>query len=412
MRFFDSVGNTISRLFNSGNNRFISQPNFTRQHVNLDMSEQWVSIDGNEMELYLTTAELRIVIDRLGLMFSNGIWFERDKNGEIVENSESVKLLNNPNIFQSNKEFLFQAFVQRCLYANIFEYGLKAFNSQQVPSAIWNLPPSRIQVNRTGKIWQQTKIEDIISSYKFRMDGHSYETFKTQDIIQYSIPNSDDPILGQSPLIALKMDISNLRAAKGYSNVILVKKGAIGMWSSDKKDAQGNVPLTPKEEQEISKQLTDTYGIFDNQAAVKVSSSPLKWSSATYPTKDLLLFDTINAGKKAIIDIFGANDNMFSRGSDGKGDTFTNVAEGDKLCYQNTIIPFAQDYANGKAKRWGILDKGHTLELSYDHLPTLSNNEVEINNAKKLKAEAYRILVNGEGATMTDQQAREFLDLE
>jgi len=311
---------------------------------------------------------------------------------------------------------LFQAFIQRCLYANIFEYGLKSKfglpGMNNIPTALWNLPPSRIQINRTGKIWQQTSIDEIISSYKFRMDGANDEIFETKDIIQYSIPNSDDPILGRTPLEALKMDISNLRAAKGYSNVILVKKGAIGAWSSDKKDANGNVPLTPREELEISKQLTDSYGIFDHQGAVKVSSSPLKWNPASYPTKDLLLFETINAGKKAIIDIYGANDNMFSRGSDGKGDTFTNVAEGDKLCYQNTIIPFANDYANGKAKRWGLLDKGHTLELSYAHLPTLSNNEVEDNNAMKLKAEAYRVLVNGEGQSMTDQQAREFLGLD
>ena len=412
MKLISEDGSFWSRLFRRGNNRYISQPDFPQRLLSFDKKEEWVSVEGNEMELYNTTAELRIVIDRLGLMFSNGVWIERDKNGQVVEFSDAVNRLNNPNIFQSNKEFLFQAWIQRCLYANIFEYGLKGTSFQDIPSAIWNLSPSRIIVNRTGKIWQQTNIEDIISSYTFRMDGQVDETFKTKDIIQYSIPNSDDPILGQSPLIALKMDISNLRAAKGYSNVILVKKGAIGMWSSDKSDANGNIALTPKEELQISKQIEDSYGIFDNQGAVKVSSVPLKWNPASYPTKELMLFETINSGKKAIIDILGANDNMFSRGSDGKGDTFTNVAQGDKLCYQNTIIPFAQDYANGKAKRWGLLDKGHTLELSYAHLPTLSNNEVEDNNAMKLKAEAYRVLVNGEGQSMTDQQAREFLGLD
>jgi hypothetical protein len=111
----------------------------------------------------------------------------------------------------------------------------------------------------------------------------------------------------------------------------------------------------------------------------------------------------------------GANDNMFSRGSDGKGDTFTNVAEGDKLCYQNTIIPFANDYANGKAKRWGLLDKGHTLELNYDHVPSLSGNEVEEFTAKKLKAEGYSILVSSQGESgglMDDTAAREFLDID
>ena len=421
MNFFSSNGrllsdgSLLSRLFNRGNNRYISQPNFNQRYLNFDKNEEWVSVEGHEMELYNTTAELRIVIDRLGLMFSNGIWKERDKNGELVENSEAVKLLNNPNIFQSNKEFLFQAWIQRCLYANVFEYNLKGSSFQDIPSALWNLSPSRIIVNRTGLIWQQTDIEKIITNYTFRMDGRADETFKTNDIIQYSIPNSDDPIIGESPLVALKMDLSNLRAAKGYSNVILTKKGAIGMWSADGKDAIGNISLTPEEEKQISKQLTDTYGLFDNQASVFVSSKPLKWSPATYPTKDLLLFESINAGKKAIIDIYGANDNMFSRGSDGKGDTFTNVSEGDKLCYQNTIIPFANDYANGKAKRWGLLDKGHTLELCYNHLPALSDNEVAEYTAKKLKAEGYSILVSGQGENgglMDDTAAREFLDID
>lgn len=413
--FFNDTlaGRLLSKFGTSNNNRWINQPYFTRRMLNFNRNEEWVSIDGNEMEIYNTTPELRLVIDRLALMFSNGVWKHLDANGEEIEGSEYIQLLNNPNVFQSNKEFLQQAWIQRCLYANIFEYNLKSgVLIDEVPTALWNLSPSRMVVNRTGKIWKQTDIEDIISGYTFRVDGATDDNFTPDEIIQYSIPNSDDPLMGVSPLQSLKMPISNIRAAYGYDNVILTKKGAIGMWVNSSKDTMGSVPLTDDEIKETSNQLTKTYGIGDHQASVAISSKDLRWEAATYPTKDLLLKETINAGKKAIIDMYGANDSMFSRGADGKGDTFTNVDDADKKCYQNTIIPFAEDYANGKSKKWGLLEKGECLKLDYSHIPALKDDENQKSEIIKRKADAYKILKETENTSLTDDEIRSILDWE
>jgi len=396
--------------FGSNNNKYISQPDFHLQPFNLSRNEDYISVEGKERDIYLTTAELRVVIDRLALMLSNGHWVHRDNNGDIIEKSEFVKLLDNPNALQSRNEFLFQFMVHRCLYGNDFVYELKASSFFEVPEALWHLSPSRIKVKRTGKIWKQTKVEDIIESYCFEMDGGvNDETFTPSDIIQFSMPNPDDPVLAASPLLSVRMALSNLRAALGYRNVILTKKGAIGIWSSDAKDVAGTVNLTDPEQKELSRQLTETYGIGDRQASVMVSSKPLKWTPAVYPTKDLELFKEVDEDMKSIIDLYGANENMFSRSSDGKGSTFDNVAMGEKQCYQNTIFPIASDLANGLAKRWGILDRGETLELEYDHLPVMQEDEGKRAEVVKRKAEAYKILIE---QGFNEQAARDIVGFE
>lgn len=359
--------------FQSRNNKYISQPNFYTPDFRMDLHEQWVSINGQELEIYQTTPELKIVVDRLALMMANGKWQHIDKNGQVIENSEFVNRLENPNCFQSSNEFLFQWFIQRSIYPSTFMYQLKGISIQETPTALWNLPPSRMTINRTGKIFNQTNIEDIIKNYTMRMTHESGNDviYEPNEIIQFSMPNPDDPILGSTPLNAIRMPISNIRAAYGYRNVILTKKGAIGVWSSDAKDNMGAVELTPREEKKLAKQLVDTYGIGDHQAKVAISGKALRWNPATYPTKDLMLFEEIDSNKEAIIDLYGGNKNMFAQGSDH---TYENVKNGEIICYQDTIIPIAKDLGNGLSKRWGLLERGERLCLTYDHVPVLAEH--------------------------------------
>jgi hypothetical protein len=124
---YDSIaGSFLGRAMGlrSRNNKYISQPDFYVMPFTMNKREQWVTINENEHNIYLTTPELKLVIDRLALMFSNGHWRHLDRDGNIIENSAFVERLENPNVFQSRNEFLFQWFVQRSIYANTFMYQL------------------------------------------------------------------------------------------------------------------------------------------------------------------------------------------------------------------------------------------------------------------------------------------------
>ena len=384
------IGNLIG--LRSNNNKYISQPDFDLQPVQFTRTESWMSIDGMEREIYLTTPELRAVINRLSTLFANGKWEMYNEKDEHVDHP-LLERLENPNVFQSRNEFLSQWMTQRCLYGNVFQYHLRGSMLDDAPQAIWNLSPSRVKVNRTGKVWKQTEMKQIISSYSFILDGGSTDTFTTDEIIQFSIPDPDDPIISASPLLSIRMPISNIRAAYGYRNVILTKKGAIGVWSNEAKDVMGALSLTPKENRKITQQLVRSYGIGDHQQSIVVSNKPLKWSPATYPTKDLMLFEEIDADRRAIIDLYGANENMFSRGSTGQGSTFSNVENGNKQCYQDTIIPIANDMAYGIGQRYGLEEQGLRLELCYDHLPILKQDEVQKADILFKKSQAVEVLL-------------------
>lgn len=391
----------------SKNNKYTSQPDFVYAPFDLRPREQWVTINENENFIYNTTPELKMVVDRLALMFANGTWEHLDQNGEKVESSQYVALLEDPNVFQSRNEFLFQWWIQRAIYGNTFMFQLKGSQLQELPTALWNLSPSRMTVERTGKIWRQTELDQMISGYCFKMKGENQkdENFEPGQIIQFSMPDSDDPLLGRSPLESIRMPLSNIRAAYGYRNVILTKKGAIGVWSSDAKDTMGSIQLTTEEKDELEKQLVKTYGLGDHQNSVAISTKALKWNPSSYPTKDLMLFEEIDADKKAIIDTYGANENMFSN---PQGSTFNNVEMGERHAYQDTIIPTADDFANGLSKRWGLLEKGQTLRLSFEHIPLLQEDQAQKSEIIKRKAEAAKILKEIDGFSM--DEIRRLLD--
>ena len=387
-----SILGDISSFFggNSHNDRFTYQPNFAPRPFSLDASEVYVSITGKEQEIYETTAELRLVIDRLASMFANGLWVHLNKNGEPIEKSPFVSFLENPNAFQSRNEFLFQWYIQRCVYGNVFDYILKGTKVAEVPSAMWHLPPSRTVIKRTGKIFDQTDVSGIITGYELQLDSENTRTFSPDEVIQFSMPNCDDPLLGSSPLLSLRMPISLIRASHGMLNVIYTKKGAIGVWRNDTRDNSGHVPLNP-EDKKYSKQMERSFGIGDKQASVIITDKNLRWEPSTYPVGDYKLFESMDMAKIAIVDFYGANKDMFSSGSGGKtGSTFQNREMAERNCYQDTIIPVANDYTNGLSKRFGLLDKGERLILSYDHIPTMKDDEerkskINLSNAQAIQ---------------------------
>jgi hypothetical protein len=83
----------------------------------------------------------------------------------------------------------------------------------------------------------------------------------------------------------------------------------------------------------------------------------------TYPTKDLLLFEEVDANAMTIIDAFGLNVNIFS----SKSATFENVRQGILLCYQDTIVPEAESFTQSISTYLG-LPSGVRAAASYEHV--------------------------------------------
>ena len=378
-------------LFKRGNDPYVVTPqiNFNQLLDFLEKQDQEISIDGNESDLLRTTPQLFAVIYKHANMLANGRFVHLDKNNEEIEDSDFVKLLNRPNAFQAGNEWLIQQDVQKLTYGNSFIYLLKGSQLKEVPDALWNLAPKKVTIKRTGKIWNQTEEAKIVSEYLVNANGIDSQAMhlKTIEVLHRNIQDVDDPIVGSSPFHALKMPISNIRSAYGFRNVIMTKKGAIGMITNNSKGTAGSLPFTKDEREKVERQFNSDYGITEEQKKIILSAANLKWNPMSYPTKDLLLFEEVDANFETIIDAYGMDKSLFS--SDA---TFENKIMGERSVYQNTIIPEADDLANGLTNKFKLNEKGEKIILDYSHVASLQEDQQRTATVIKTKAEAISTL--------------------
>jgi HK97 family phage portal protein len=415
MAFYVKVGNFH---WGWGREAYTQNAPLTPTVLNMSGRPEWsVITNENAYTMYLTTPEVYSVIRRRGFMLAAGIWkhyrVKRDGTAEEIKKSPVVELLENPNPLMSGNDFLRQWSENELVHGNNYMsliYGLdgEARSLQDAPSAIHNLPPNRMEIRTTGKIFRQTRIEDIIEEYRLRLDGvPSYDIYTVDEILHSKNISGKNPIQGESPLITLYMEIGNIRSAKEFRNVIMTKKGALGMLTNKAATGNGAIPITEEERRRLEKQYRAAYGIGEDQIQVMITQSALEWQAMSYPTKDLMLFEEISADFRTIIDLYGLNDMLFSK---EKGATFTNLRDGFKHAFQVTTIPEAEEKAMSMSKKLGLVEKGQFLQLEYDHLPILQRDEKEKAEELNLKANAVQKLQTS--GIYTDDEIKNIARLE
>ena len=346
--------------------------------IQVDMTDLYAVYVGNPV--------LRAVIDKKAEMFKNMEICLKDKNGKDVEEHPVLTLLKNPNPLQSQEQFFQQLSIYIDIYTHAFIYKLQPaikFDPLSPPNVLWNLPPGMMEIDRTGKLWQQSTVEGIIKGYKIH-DG-SNMTFTPAEIINITSQNGQAYLTGESKLLSLRMAISNIDSALKTRNVIINDRGALGILSSSSKDSDGAIPLDSKERERIEKAYREKYGIGDDKMKLIITNSDLKWQPMSYPTKDLMLFEEIEDDINLICGAFGVARDCFPS---TKGATFENQREAYKQTYQNTIQPEADWIMRILSSQFGLTQQGMKLEAEYDWLPIMKDDELKEGQAEEAEQAA------------------------
>lgn len=403
--------NIIDALF--GSREYYKTPKPQNQSMLLTGQAEFLNPDTwNPYNIFMTTPQLYAVINRRGYLLASGIWkhYKTDASGKVteIENSPYVKLLENPNPMLHGNDLIRQWNENKCIYGNNYEYILKAFANQDLPDQLTNISPASVGIKTSGKYYKQTSMEDIIQYYEVFEQGNAVavDRILPSEINHTKIINSINPVKGESPMIAIHMPISNIRAAYQFRNVIMTKKGALGLLTNASKDSSGAVPLLEPERKRIDQEYQRQYGIGDEQSKLIMTNASLSWQAMTFPTKDLMLFEEINEDFLNIIDNYGLNANIFSR---TQGSTFENMNEGLKQAYQSTIIPEAEELAMNRSKLFNLLEKGEFLELEYSHIPILQENKKEQSEILEIKANAINTLA--QSGLYTSEEIKTIIDL-
>lgn len=348
-----------------------------------------IIISKTPLECFMEIAHLRTVISRNAEMLNNGKWVHVDKDGKELENSEYVKLLNNPNPIQGKHDFLAQISINYDVLANSFISKLQAFKDS-VPKALYVLPSQNIEVIPTGKVYKQLDLKKIIDRYELIISGQSdREKFEVDEVIHIKQPDNG-VLVGQPKIDTLRVPLSNLDGALQARNVLINSRGAIGILSY--KEAKHLVGLSPEDKEQAEKKLIDTYGTKRGQRRIQISNVPVEYHQMALKVAELMLFEEEERNFQTIIDAFGQHRDLFSN---TKGSTFNNVDASERKVYRNNIIPrgnlIANNLTNGLFTP-EMISRGEKLKLSFDHLDILKESKLEENQAAKIKAETLAAL--------------------
>lgn len=381
--FLQTIQTSVRNIFYRPVDQF-----YIYQQNNIGKKEVFYMDTQKPYELYNTIPELRQVVDKKATMFSNMELKLIDlKTGNAIDDAEFQKLVQNPNIFQSMNKWLRNFKTQEQVYGNQFIYKNKPSTLSKYPVSLMNISPKYISFNLTGKVFDQLDIESVIKNYKYKDDGGE-RVFKTKEIMHTKIDDLDNPIIGTSPLTSLKLPLTNTKLAYDYRNVIMAEKGAIGMLKNKSRDSVGATPLKPDEKQEIYNQLMGEYGIQSGKKRVLLTSLDLEWQPMTYPTKDLLLFEEVDANKLTIVDHFGLNINIFSN----KNATFENVKNALIQCYQDTIIPEADEFTQALTLFLNIKE-GQRIVADFSHIQILQQDKEREENVISKRVQSIQQLM-------------------
>jgi len=380
-----------------GNNRFINHFNNVFQNrIWGQKTAVWIDCS-QAYKHYIEIPELRTVIDKRASMMSSNVPVLYDSNGERIESHWFLDLVANPNPTQSWADVIYSLSVNDALWASSFAYTPK--RSFDIRNLIVPLPSDKMIINLSGRKLKQMDKEGLIDSFTFDY-GSDVENLEFEDVLYLSTTDGINIVNPASKIESLKYPLSNIKALYNKRNVLLENIGAIGILSAKNSDIGGSIPMTPEEKTEIQQSWFRR-----SKDEVIITESDVSWNPMSYPTKDLMLFEELNADLRAIIDAYGLNANLFST---EKGATFSNVRDSIKMVYTDTIIPETQQMYDSMANQFGLTNEGITIKADFSHIPSLQIDELAKAEGMNKRADVVKKIIES-GVTLSNEEIEEII---
>lgn len=248
---------------------------------------------------------------------------------------------------------------------------------------------------KVDKIYQGNEITDFIKGYTLYFDKVDYKRpvmWVPSLIMHEKTPNLkidittfySDILEGRSPLATLSEPITNIRKAYEAQNVILEKRGALGMLSpKNNKDSIGAITLTEGDKQNLQDQFSK-YGLGTEDWQYIISNVEMLWQTMSVPIRELMLFEGIENSMTAICNTYNFPKLLLNY---LQGSTFSNLNELKKSLYQDNIIPEAESFVEQLNDFLGLRKQNLLLKPDYSHVPILQEDA-------KTEAEKDEIIVN------------------
>ena len=334
----------------------------------------WNDVDC--LDAFNVVPELNAVINLKARAHCNGIYKHVDEYGQEVPGQLNT-VLQSPNWFQAQKEFIRQSVLFHEIHGNEFIFALFPVGMPGKIKALFTIAPNLVQVaykSNTPFFYFDVAPDDITYTMKYENTERQIEADQiihlNDNRVNLKSATDENLLLGESKIKPLRAVINNIKMAYESRGVVLKHRGALGILSNAGKDGTGSpLPLDPAEISRLQKEYSK-YGGLDDQHNIIISDSNLRWQQMGVNPDRLGLFEEIEKDFDKILDAFGVPPEMFASKA---GATFENQLQAEKGLYTRTIIPEANERAMALTQRLlpGTTDK---IIVDFSHLPAFQSD--------------------------------------
>ncbi len=362
-----------------------------------NMNPQWIGLGTKSMQFwaYIYCTPMAAIIDRLAECDTNGIVrFIDAEKGTPIKNANKVprlarikKLLKKPNPWQTWEEFDAEQVITCKIFGYCPVFAVNpGFEDKSYTTALININPVLAQPIADDEFDMRTS-KSLIKEWQITILQQTY-TIPSSDMIIVKdgfISKTDGFGLPISKIQGTDFFVSNICAAMEADNVLLKKKGPLGIFSYDpSKDMAGATPLDPKAKDDLQNDLS-RYGLTVGQIQYIISKMPVKWNAMSFNVRDLMTKETIRQAIDGLCDRFGYPAELMS----GKNATYENRTSSEKWLYNNNVIPFSLRRMTRYNEFFGLEDV--ILMKEFDHLAVMQEDIVKAGEAYKYESEGLQV---------------------
>ena len=334
------------------------------------------------------------------------VWNKKTEQVEPISTTQKIpqkiyQLFANPNPLQSKRELFYQKSIFYNVAGNSYLYGNAPdnfnFDISSVQTLV-NVWPQYMTYILAGGYFDALEISDIIKKWVFDAFNFKRE-FEPNEILHQNYPNTDfqthnfgsktGVISGTSVIESLKVPLSNIMLAYESRNVIIKNRGMRAIFSSNKGDGTGRLPLLDTDKKTLQAEMKD-YGTLEDQNQFLFTTMPINVDLIDQDVRKLGLFEEIVNDGMIVANALSVPTDLLKL--DLKGATYENQDASMKRLYQDNVIPKTKEDFEAMNAWLGLNETEWQIRGSFAHLPILQENKEQNAKANEVTSKYYKDL--------------------
>ena len=293
-----------------------------------------------------TVTPFAAMVDRMAKLFALGNdYVTDDENNENfdVEFYDRVRvLMERPNVFQTATMFKRQVETYLLVFGFCPIFGFR-LSKNDIPVALWCIPPNLFHAKMSGDFLMQTDYKDIVDEAYIQLGTRRMKLEPEDYFIVYSGQvemGKEGEMTVRTPVDTLSVTLNNWINQAIARGAIVKDGGPMGMITNDDNSEFGNAAMSPKEEIRLNESFQAKYGLVGKRFKILVTQAALRWQPMSWNAGQLMLDQTRKATMEDICFTLGWSYGMF----DPSSQYSNNAAGEEKRTYTTVIIPDSKAY--------------------------------------------------------------------